>query len=275
MAMKRPNSIRNLDMAIRRMGADEAEFLSNRSLIANAIVGQILPGAVVKGGSSLKIRFGDASSRATTDLDAARSIGKDEFANAFAKRLAAGWEGFTGRLVEMPQAHPKDVPGAYVMQPYAVKLSYLGKPWFTVEFELGHNEIGDADDADMVVPADADAMLSNMGFPPLKPIPLMPLRYQIAQKLHGLTEPDSQRAHDLVDLQIIAANDEIDLASTKDVCMRLFAYRRMQEWPPTVTMNEDWETIYAEAANGLDVLMNASDAIIWANSLVQSIDSTR
>jgi hypothetical protein len=264
--------MRNLDMAIRRMGTDEAEFLSNRSLIANAVVGQMLPDAVVKGGSSLKIRFGDASSRATTDLDVARSAGKDEFATAFAQRLAAGWEGFTGRLVEMPQAHPDDVPGAYVMQPYAVKLSYLGKPWFTVEFELGHNEIGDADDADMVVPADADSMLSSMGFPSLEPIPLMPLRYQIAQKLHGLTEPGSQRAHDLVDLQIIASNGEVNLVSVKDVCVRLFAYRQMQEWPPTVTINEGWEAVYAEAADGLDVLANAIDAVAWANDLVQSIE---
>lgn len=272
MAVKRPNSMRNLDMAIRRMGVDEADFLSNRSIIANAVVGQMLSDAVVKGGSSLKVRFGDASSRATTGLDAARSIGKDEFANTFAERLASGWEGFTGRLVEMPQAHPKDVPGAYVMQPYAVKLSYLGKPWFTVEFELGHNEIGDADDADMVVPADAGFMLSNMGFPPLAPIPLMPLRYQIAQKLHGLTEPGSQRAHDLVDLQIIAANEEVDLGAVKDVCTRLFAYRQMQEWPPTVTTKEGWEAIYAEAAEGLDVLADASDAIAWANELVRSIE---
>lgn len=272
MAMKRPNSMRNLDMAIRRMGSDEADFLSNRSLIANAIVGQMLPNAVVKGGSSLKIRFGDAFSRATTDLDAARSIGKDEFANAFAERLATGWEGFVGRLIEMPQAHPNNVPGVYVMQPYAVKLSYLGKPWFTVEFELGHNEIGDADDADMVVPIDADSMLSSMGFPPLQPIPLMSLRYQVAQKLHGLTEPGSQRAHDLVDLQIIAANEEIDFGFVKDVCIRLFAYRQMQEWPPTVTMNEGWEAIYAEAADGLDVLANVSDAIVWANGLVQRIE---
>ena len=275
MAIKRPNSMRNLNMAIRRMGADEADFLSNRSIIANAIVGQMLPDAVVKGGSSLKFRFGDALSRATTDLDAARSIGKDEFANAFAERLASGWEGFTGRLVEMPQAHPKDVPSAYVMQPYAVKLSYLGKPWFTVEFELGHNEIGDADNADMVVPADADSMLYHRGFQPLDPITLMPLRYQIPEKLLGLTEPGSQRAHDLVDLQIIAANEEVDLGAVKDVCMRLFTYRQMQEWPPTVTMNEGWEAVYAEAAEGLDVLADASDAIAWANKLVRSIEDAQ
>ena len=125
----------------------------------------------------------------------------------------------------------------------------------------------------MVIPADADTMLSSMGFPPLKPIPLMPLRYQIAQKLHGLTEPDSQRAHDLIDLQIIAANGEIDLRSVKDVCMRLFAYRRMQEWPPTVTMNEGWETIYAEAAEGLDVLADVNDAPLTQSAHFQSTTS--
>lgn len=36
MEMKRPNSQRNLDMAIRRLGADEKAFLSNRIIIANA-----------------------------------------------------------------------------------------------------------------------------------------------------------------------------------------------------------------------------------------------
>lgn len=31
----------------------------------------------------------------------------------------------------------------YVMQPCDVKLKYLGIPWFTVQLEVGHNEIGD------------------------------------------------------------------------------------------------------------------------------------
>lgn len=275
MAMKKPNSVRNLDMTIRRMGSDDGDFLSNRGLIASAVVGQMLAGAVVKGGSSLKIRFGNASSRATTDLDAARSIDAKEFSSTFAQRMAIGWEGFAGRLIEMPQAHPKGVPGVYVMQPYAVKLSYLGKPWCTIDLEIGHNELGDADDADMVIPEDADAMLSSMGFPPLKPIPLMPLRYQIAQKLHGLTEPGSQRAHDLVDLQLIAANEQIDLVSVRDVCVRLFAYRQMQAWPPEAILGEGWESIYAEAAEGLDVVSDASEAVAWANELIERIDNAR
>lgn len=48
----------------------------------------------------------------------------------------------------------------HAMQPYEVKLSYLGKPWVTVWLEVGHGEIRDADEPDMVVPY-AAALLAD------------------------------------------------------------------------------------------------------------------
>lgn len=42
MAMKRPNSKRNLDMAIRRLGSADEDYVANRTLIANAIVGSLM-----------------------------------------------------------------------------------------------------------------------------------------------------------------------------------------------------------------------------------------
>lgn len=84
--MSKPNSKRNLDMAIRRMGEGDEDYLRNRAVIANAVIGQMLPNAVIKGGSSLKIRFGDASTRATTDLDVARSVGGDEGSGSYSRQ---------------------------------------------------------------------------------------------------------------------------------------------------------------------------------------------
>lgn len=269
--MKKPNSKRNLDMAIRRLGSGDEDYLRNRTVIANAVVGQMISGAVVKGGSSLKMRFGDASTRATTDLDVARSEDIDAFEAAFARDLAIGWEGFTGRIVERPKATPKDVPPQYVMQPYEVKLSYLGSPWCTVLFEVGHDEIGDADEAEYVLPKDASRMLEGMDFPKLEPVALMPLHYQIAQKLHGASEPHSQRAHDLVDLQLIVRYGDVDLSLVRTTCERLFAYRQMQPWPVTIVANEGWDSIYSEAAEGLDVLHEVADAVLWANQLIDEI----
>lgn len=51
---------------------------------------QMISVAVVKGGSSLKMRFGDVSTRATTDPDVAWSEDVDAFEAAFAKDLAIG-----------------------------------------------------------------------------------------------------------------------------------------------------------------------------------------
>lgn len=269
--MKRPNSKRNLDMAIRRLGGSNGEYLRNRTVIANAVIGQMISGAVIKGGSSLKMRFGDASTRATTDLDVARSQDAEEFASTFAEKLAAGWEGFTGRLVEKPKATPVGVPSQYVMQPYEVKLNYLGSPWCTVVFEVGHDEIGDADEAEYVLPQDASDVLQSMGFPKLDPVALMPLHYQAAQKLHGASEPNSQRAHDLVDLQIIMRRGSVDPALLRSTCERLFAYRKMQPWPAHVVINEGWDAMYSEAAEGLDVLQSVSDAAQWANRIIDEM----
>ena len=149
------------------------------------------------------MRLGDGATRFTTDLDIARASAIDDFSEQLAGSLAAGWEGFTGALVEERQAHPKGVPSQYVMQPFSVKPLYNGKPWVTVDLEVGHNEIGDADEPDFVSPEDANAVLENLGFPPLGPIPVMALRHQIAQKLHAVSAPSSMRAHDLIDLQLL------------------------------------------------------------------------
>lgn len=138
-------------------------------------------------------------------------------------------------------------------------------------FEVGHDEIGDADEAEYVLPKDASDMLEHMDFPKLDPIALMPLHYQIAQKLHGASEPDSQRAHDLVNLQLILRYGDVDLPLVRSTRERLFAYRQMQPWPTAIVANEAWASIYSEATMGLDVMQNVADAVIWINGFIDEI----
>lgn len=116
--------------------------------MANTIVAQMLPDGVLKGGSAIKMRFGDAATRFTTDLDTATPSDPTVYVERLSAALSEGWEGFTGRVVPREPANPKDVPSEYVMRPFDVKLSYNGRPWCTVPLEVGHNEIGDADEAD-------------------------------------------------------------------------------------------------------------------------------
>ena len=207
MVGKRPNSMRNLDKAIRRFGTTDDEYLRNRMIVSNTVIAQMMPEVVVKGGSALK-------------------------------------------------------------------LSYLGRPWCTVAFELGHNEIGDADNPEYVYPAEAARMLVDMGFSDPAPIPMMPLRYQIAQKLHGLSEPGSRRAHDLIDLQVIVANEQVNYGEVRGICERLYKYRRLQAWPAYVQKGENWEDLYAQQLLPEPVLQNLDEAIDWVNAFIGEIDET-
>lgn len=268
--MKAPNSVRNLDNAIRRI-AGQDNYLGARTLIANAIVAHLLPNGVVKGGSSLKLRYGDNATRFTTDLDTARRVEIGQFIKDLTVSLEDGWCDFSGRVVIGSQAKPKDVPAQYVMQPLNVKLSYLQKPWCSVLLEVGHNEIGDADMADYVIPEEANGYLMKLGFDTLPAIPLMPLEYQIAQKLHGLSEVGSNRLNDLIDLQLIVSNSDVDLVKVNAVCMRLFDYRGQQPWPPAISEDESWRSIYETQSDGVDVIENIDEALEWVNELISNI----
>ena len=59
--------------------------------------------------------------------------------------------------------------------------------------------------------------------------------------------------------------EQPDLAAAGVTASRLFASRRAQPWKPVVVAYEDWESIYAVAAEGLDVLETVDQAIAWAN----------
>lgn len=268
-----PNSRRNLDEAIKRVFG--VGYLRVRTIMANAIVGQFLPEGAVKGGSALKLRFGDAATRFTIDLDAARVHDVEGFIVRLENRLEEGWSGFTGHIVPRNPAHPEGVPESYVMQPFDVKLAYNGKPWLTVPLEVGHDEIGDADEVEYGLADDVVALFEAVGLPSPEPSPLMPLHHQIAQKLHAVSEPGGDRAHDLIDLQVICGLGDVDLPKVRETCVRLFAYRRRQAWPPNIESGPDWEGLYAAQAKGLGVLATVEEAIDWANGLISAIDAAR
>lgn len=272
--IKRPNSRRNLDIAIERMAEGYADPLRIRAALAAAVVAQMIPSGVVKGGSALELRFGSSQTRFTRDLDAARTGDLDIFVEDLDAALREGWEGFTGRLVERRPAHPEGIEKRYVMRPYDAKLSYNGKSWMTVPIEIGHNEIGDADKADLGIAPDICSMFERLGFPAPKPAPLMPLHHQIAQKLHAASSPGSRRAHDLVDLQLIARNaEDLDYELLRRTCVRLFTYRKQQSWPPVVAEGETWSETYRIASEGLNVLPTVKEAVAWTNAFIQRIDA--
>lgn len=265
-----PPSVRSLVQRIRNLEGSDGLAQRRRIAMALVVVGQMLPEGAIKGGSAMALRYGKGT-RFTQDLDAARVQPLARFRSDFEESLVAGWAGFTGRLVEKAAPRPPAVPTAYVMQPFDVKLDYRGRSWCTVKFELGHNEIGDADEPEFFLASDLANLFTEVGLQAPRPVPVMRADHQVAQKFHAVSGQGSVRARDLVDLQLLDQGGDLNPTQVAATCVRLFAYRREQAWPPTIVVGQRWDTLYAEAAEGLDALPTVLDAVAWANALVQRI----
>lgn len=229
----------------------------------------------MRGGGALKLRYGEMATRYTLDFDAARRVTEDEFADRYSERLAKGWGPFSGRLVRNAKPRPSDVPEEYVMRPFEVKLTYRSQSWCTVELEVSYDEVGDAESGELVpLPKDVLEVFSALGFPEPRPFPLMRIVHQIAQKLHGATDPHYFRGQDIVDLQLMMAREKPDLLEVRGICERLFANRRRQPWPSKVTVSEELRVSYERSRGALPVLATGDEAIAWVNSLIDRIVQT-
>lgn len=248
-----------------------------QALVGNVIVAQMLPDCAVKGGTGLKLRFGDRVTRETPDLDTAFRGDREMFVVDLNERLAAGWGDFSGRAVTGEQRAPDDllerIPASYVMQPVRVRLTYRRRDFMSVDLEIGHDEL----EATTNEPAEAEMssevleIFAELGLAEPAPVRVLPLHHQISQKLHASTEPGSNRAHDLVDLQLLTA--QADPRLVRATSERLFRFRGQHTWPPVLVAGAGWQELYDEAATGLDV-RTLDEAVVWVNDYILQVTNT-
>ena len=242
-------------------------------IVATTAAAQMMPSGVVKGGTAMQLRLGPGRSRFSQDLDVARAGALDEFEAGYRKNLRTGWAGFSGELVAKTPPSPVGVPARYVMRPCQVRVTYGtgGTPWRTVEFELGHDELGCTDAPEIEIAADVIGIFVRIGLPTPAALPLMARHHQVVQKLHACTAPGNDRARDLVDLQLLLDPDTLDYANTARLARRLFTARQGHAWPPRVVEQPGWASIYREAATDLSVATSLDAAIEWTNALIDRV----
>lgn len=285
-----------MEEASRDLGVPAARV---RRMLCTLIVTQMLPDAVaVKGGMGVKLRMGERGTRATADLDVATRQRGAEFEESFRARLGQGWgvvPATKGGLRKDPNApdrvaftaalkpqrlHDPGLPRPqYVMHPYRVTLSFLGREWAGLDVEVSDPEIEPYAHTRRAVDGGLIELSERFGFGELQPVELIDLEYQIAQKIHAVTDPGYARAHDLVDLQLLwGAGPE--LTSLRDLCARTFTFRRAQEWPPLpLRAMEGWEPAYLEAREETEVggsssvLAGIEPARRWFEQVIASIDA--
>lgn len=207
---------------------------------------------LIKGGTAIQMRLGLARSRFSKDLDAVFRGTVQDIVTAASAALAADWHGFTAKTA---RPKPINVPGMPVKpMRFDVQLQYRGQSFAKVPVEVSIAEAGSASTADEITPAAfATIGMEALGLPDVGVASLMPLEYQIAQKLHACSDPgepprDNERTHDVVDLLLLLPLlDESAYAATRRACVEIFTNRSRQDWPPQVRAYPDWSRLYRTA----------------------------
>lgn len=271
-----------------------------RLMLCTLVVSQMLPDAVaVKGGMGIKMRLGEQGTRATSDLDVSTRARGEEFERAFRARLAEGWgkvppskgeqrrnPDAKGRVaftatVKARRIHDPGLPRPeYVMHPYRVSIAFLGTSWGALDVEVSDPEIDPHAHTRQEIDGDLLQFGAHFGFGELQPIELVGLEYQIAQKIHAVTDVAYTRAHDLVDLQLLWDAGP-NLSDLHQLCARTFGWRDQQPWPPLpLRPMEDWALAYddareeTEVAGQTPVLPDVAAAREWLGQIIEVITAT-
>lgn len=155
-----------------------------------------------------------------------------------------------------------------------VTVRYEGSAWNTISVDVAREEIPD------VAPEYLDAIdLSPLKLPGPNVVPCLPLHHQLAQKIHGMTQPPrknerNERAKDLVDVLLI--QDSLgDMTEIRNVCVTVFEKRGTHAWPPQLEVPEHWRDEFGKLISEYGMTIESLEAGVRdARDLIVRIDSS-
>jgi Nucleotidyl transferase AbiEii toxin, Type IV TA system len=277
---KRPKTVNRLQQLITEWERESGQPVRRLNLrVASMMLAGALrravddDGAVVfvtRGGVAMELRAGEKA-RVTGDLDLVLRGDPESLLEYLDAALADDYEEFS---------FERNEPQRLELRPHVhrirVKVAFRTKPFMTLVVEIAPVEAG-GDEVEEIAAHD----LSTIGLDGPDIIPVLAVRWQIAQKLHAVTEPplrlggENPRYWDLIDLQLLQALAKKNLAPVKEACKRIFAARGQQPWPPHITTYPGWSDRYTTMASGLDMpITDLDEAVEVVHVLIHAIDAS-
>ena len=216
---------------------------------------------LLKGGTLLQHRL-KATARTTKDVDGLIRGDLDQFILALEEALDEPWGPLTLRRGEVEVVN---VP-TKIIKPrrFAIILELRGVTWRRIQFEVSPDEAGVSDEHETIEPPP----LGGFGLPDPDALVGIAMRFQIAQKLHAVSDPHeppgsiNDRARDVVDLlllrDLIATTGMPTLAEVREASVAVFEARAAEaaklgqltrSWPPILVAHPHWEGDYDRADN--------------------------
>jgi hypothetical protein len=277
---KRPKTVNRLQQLITEWERESGQPVRRLNLrVASMMLAGALRRAVdedgaavfvTRGGVAMELRAGEKA-RVTGDVDLILRGDPESLLAHLDASLVDDYEDFS---------FERNEPQPLELRPHVrrtrVKVAFRTKPFMTLVVEAAPVEAG-GDEIEEIAAHD----LSTIGLDGPDIIPVLAVRWQIAQKLHAVTEPplrpggENPRYWDLIDLQLLQALTGENLAPVKEACQRIFAARGQQSWPPHITTYPDWSDRYTIMASSLDMpITDLDEAINVIHAFVYAIDAS-
>lgn len=161
--------------------------------------------------------------------------------------------------------------------------------WRRIQFEVSPDEAGIGDERELIEPPS----LAGFGLPDPDALVGIAMRFQIAQKLHAVSDPHeppallNDRARDIVDLlllqELISGTGSPTLAEMRTAGVAVFEARATEAralgrtsrpWPPAVTAHQHWTTDYARAAASAGIKLPLDVAVAEVNRWITAIEES-
>ena len=224
------------------------------------------PRFTIKGAVALEMRL-PMNARATKDIDLIADNADDlDLAEILAEALAGRYQDFTFRV----RGDPHVMPNTSVR--VEVVLDYRDRSWGTVRVDVSRPE-GEVTEVERVEPL----ALQPFGLETPPALPCLSLRYHIAQKIHGMTQPPREddapnvRYRDLADLLLMRELAH-DLSGIREACVDVFALRDTHGWPPHFHAPASWDEPFTRLASDLGLRERSlGEAVAEARALIAAI----
>jgi len=226
----------------------------------------------VKGGTAVTLRFGLPVSRMTKDLDLGSRLSSNLTSELIYQLNGASWNDFNlGAPVLIKTPSPSGVRVEYLVDEYRVKLKFRDTDWISIRLESSTNEFElDQDLSKLVLEGDLLNVFNEIELPKPEPVPLISAELQVAQKLHALTQPDSQRGHDMHDILLYVNEPNFNFSLLKEFTARTFTIRNTHALSLNFQTSLDLRARYENAIRDLG---NSVDFELAVEEIAKLIDT--
>lgn len=221
---------------------------------------------LLKGGVAIELRVGGGA-RATKDVDLVFFGDTNRLGEILDEDLGEPYSVFSFERKEV------ETRGEGLFRQVDVKLLFRGRSWATLKLEIAKPDSRETDGEEVeAIP------IGEFGIEGPRMVRCLSLRYQIAQKLHAVTQRfekgENERFRDLIDL-IICRDLVTNLGEVREACIDTFDARNLHAWPPTLQVPDSWAEPYTALAEEMDFpVTDVGDAADQAREFISKIDAS-